>query len=35
MLVIAAAAIAFLGFCIGKPLLDYIGSIGKSITQTG
>ena len=30
MLVIAAAAIAFLGFCIGKPLLDYIGSIGKN-----
>ena len=29
MLVVAAAAIAFLGFCIGKPLLDYIGNIGK------
>ena len=29
MLVIALSAIAFLGFCIGKPLLDYIGSIGK------
>ncbi|MCR4780707.1 MAG: hypothetical protein K5876_06400 [Ruminiclostridium sp.] len=28
MLVVAVAAIAFLGFCIGKPLLDYIGSIG-------
>lgn len=28
VLVVAAAAIAFLGFCIGKPLLDYIGSIG-------
>ena len=30
MLVIAASAIAFLGFCIGKPLLDYIGNIGKN-----
>ena len=29
MLVLAVSAIAFLGFCIGKPLLDYIGSIGK------
>ncbi len=28
VLVFAVAAIAFLGFCIGKPLLDYIGSIG-------
>ena len=28
MLVIAASAIAFLGFCVGKPLLDYLGSIG-------
>lgn len=30
MLVVAAAAIAFLGFCIGKPLLDYMGNIGKN-----
>ena len=28
MLVVAASAIAFLGFCVGKPLLDYLGSIG-------
>lgn len=28
ILVLAIAALAFLGFCIGKPLLDYIGSIG-------
>lgn len=28
MLVIAVSAIAFLGFCIGKPLLDYLGNIG-------
>ncbi len=32
LLVVAASAIAFLGFCIGKPLLDYIGSIGKDDT---
>ena len=32
MLVIAVSAIAFLGFCIGKPLLDYIGGIGKEDT---
>lgn len=28
-LIVALSAIAFLGFCIGKPLLDYIGSVGK------
>ncbi len=28
MLVLAVSAIAFLGFCIGKPLLDYLGNIG-------
>ncbi len=28
VLAIAIGALAFLGFCIGKPLLDYIGSIG-------
>ena len=28
ILTIAIGALAFLGFCIGKPLLDYIGSIG-------
>ena len=27
-LVTAVGALAFLGFCIGKPLLDYLGSIG-------
>lgn len=29
ILIIAASAIAFLGFCIGKPLLDYLSQIGK------
>ncbi len=33
LLVLAASAIAFLGFCIGKPLLDYIGNIGKDDTS--
>ena len=28
MLVLAVSAVAFLGFCIGKPLLDYLGNIG-------
>ncbi len=28
VLVTAVGALAFLGFCIGRPLLDYLGSIG-------
>ena len=34
MLVTAASAIAFLGFCIGKPLLDYLGTIGTGEPQS-
>ena len=33
MLVVAVSAIAFLGFCIGKPLLDYIGSVGSEKSE--
>lgn len=32
MLVLAVSAIAFLGFCIGKPLLDYFAGVGKDQT---
>lgn len=32
-LVVAASAIAFLGFCIGKPLLDYLGNINTGEPQ--
>ena len=32
-LVVSASAIAFLGFCIGKPLLDYLGGTDIGSTQ--
>ncbi len=34
VLIVSASAIAFLGFCIGKPLLDYLGGIGTGNTQS-